>query len=266
MTETFDFHQGTLPVLISIPHAGTQLPPGMAERLTPAACKLPDTDWFVDQLYEFAAETGASTITARYSRYVVDLNRPVNDAPLYPGQAGTGLCPMALFDGGPLYAEGAEPDDDEIARRVGQYWQPYHDRLQAELARLRGRHDDVLLWDAHSIRSRVPRLFEGQLPDLNFGTAGGVSCSAGISDAVYAEAKCSRDFTLIMNGRFKGGYITRQYGDPVNGIHAMQLELAQSCYLDETRGPVFDNSKAAGLVNLLKTCIDQAMRKMVCPE
>ncbi|MFO0219067.1 MAG: N-formylglutamate amidohydrolase, partial [Planctomycetota bacterium] len=176
MSRHFEFRSGVLPLLVSIPHAGTDLPDGFAERLTDSARRLPDTDWFVDRLYDLPLLREASMIVARTSRYVVDLNRPPGDESLYPGQSTTGLCPLVQFDGKPIYLPGAEPDAAEIAGRVETYWQPYHTAIANELERLRARHSRVLIFDAHSIASEVPRLFPGVLPDFNFGTNHGASC------------------------------------------------------------------------------------------
>jgi len=178
--ETFTLHRGSTPLFVSLPHDGTELPDDIAGRLTPSARRVPDTDWHVSQLYAFAREIGASMIVPRYSRYVVDLNRPPDNASLYPGQSTTGLCPIVQFTGEPIYKAGAEPSNTEIAERVEKYWQPYHAALAAELARIRATHGRVVLWEGHSIRSVVPFLFDGELPDFNLGTSGGASCSIAL--------------------------------------------------------------------------------------
>jgi N-formylglutamate deformylase len=230
--QPFQLTQGRLPLLISIPHLGMRIPHELAAQMTPEAARLVDTDWHLDQLYDFAAAMGASIIQAHYSRYVIDLNRPPTGESLYPGQTTTGLCPTETFRGEPLYRAGSEPDAAEIARRREVYWQPYHDALALELKRLRQLHGQVLLWDAHSIASVLPRLFEGKLPDLNFGTAGGASCDAQVLQAAL-QCLGGEPFTQVVNGRFKGGYITRHYGQPNQGTHAIQLELCQSLYMSE---------------------------------
>jgi N-formylglutamate amidohydrolase len=232
MSAVFDFAAGSSPLLISIPHDGRELAPGMAARMSGPGRALPDTDWHVRRLYGFAAQLGAGILAANYSRYVVDLNRPADDSALYAGQVSTGLCPLTTFDGAPIYAAGNEPDGAERRARIEAYWRPYHDKLQAELDRLRRRHGYVLLWDAHSIRAAVPRLFEGTLPDLNVGTNDGRSCAAEIAAAVSDAADAS-GFESVTNGRFRGGFITRHYGTPASGVHAIQLELAQRAYMDE---------------------------------
>jgi N-formylglutamate deformylase len=231
--DTFTLHRGTAPLLVSVPHDGTEVPDAIAERLTPSARRVPDTDWHVSRLYAFARELGASMIIPRYSRYVVDLNRPPDNASLYPGQNTTGLCPIVQFSGDPVYQAGAEPSNTEIAERIETYWRPYHEALAAELARIRAAHGRVVLWEGHSIRSVVPFLFEGQLPDFNLGTAGGASCSVALQSRLIAVLGAAREHTHVVNGRFKGGYITRHYGEPAQDIEAVQLELAQLNYLDE---------------------------------
>jgi N-formylglutamate deformylase len=232
-SQPFQLKQGQLPLLISIPHLGTRIPQALAAQMTSEAARLVDTDWHLDRLYDFAVAMGASIIQARYSRYVIDLNRPPTGESLYPGQTTTGLCPTETFRGGPLYRAGSEPDAAEIARRREVYWQPYHDALAVELARLRQLHGQVLLWDAHSIASVLPRLFDGKLPDLNFGTAGGASCEPKVLQAALCCLD-SEPLTQVVNGRFKGGYITRHYGQPRQGVHAIQLELCQCLYMNET--------------------------------
>lgn len=256
--ESFRFRQGSTPLLVSMPHAGTYIPNAIAARMTEPALKVPDTDWHIDRLYDFLDEIGASILTATHSRYVVDLNRPPDDASLYPGQTSTGLCPAATFSGEALYGDGSAPAADEIAERRERYWQPYHDQLSAELARLRSEHGFVLLWEAHSIATRVPRLFEGELPQLNIGTAGGASAIAGLGEALLGRAQASR-YSAVLNGRFTGGYITRHYGRPANGISAVQLELTQACYMDEVYPFAFRDEKANELRPVLRDMIATAL-------
>lgn len=231
--DIFELHRGSVPLLVSLPHNGTEVPADIAARLMPAAQRVPDTDWHVAQLYDFARELGASVLVPRYSRYVVDLNRPSDDVSLYPGQNTTGLCPSVQFTGEPVYLAGQEPSPDEIALRVDRYWRPYHDALAAEIERLRARHGRAVLWDGHSIRSQVPFLFEGRLPDFNLGTAGGASCSPRLQQGLAAILAGQEQYTHVVNGRFKGGHITRHYGTPTRGVDAVQLELAQCIYMDE---------------------------------
>jgi N-formylglutamate deformylase len=252
-------HRGTAPLLVSLPHDGIGVPAAIAERFTPEARGVPDTDWFVSRLYDFAKELGASVLVPSQSRYVVDLNRPPDDVSLYPGQNTTGLCPVRRFDGGPVYLPGAEPDAAEVRRRVATYWQPYHDALRGELARLRSLHGRVVLWEGHSIRSEVPFLFDGRLPDLNVGTAGGASCSPGLQAKLESVLAGQSDYTWVANGRFKGGHITRHYGAPADGVDAIQLELAQSTYMDEAGGR-YDRERAARLRPLLRALLEATQR------
>lgn len=248
----YEYVRGDGPLLISFPHSGTYVPPTLAARLQPEALDLPDTDWFVPQLYDFFRDLGASVIRATHTRYVVDLNRPPDGAPLYPGQRETTVCPTETFDGAPLYPDGANPSPSEIASRLTSYWQPYHEKLSALTLELKQRHGHCILWDAHSILSRVPGLFEGRLPDLNVGTAGGRSCASALVDGIVATLSAQKQFSFVVNGRFKGGYITRHYGNPGAGIDAVQLEIAQCAYLVETRTPVFDAARAKPLNLLLR--------------
>ncbi len=232
-TPVFNLHQGTIPLLISIPHCGTHIPADIQDQLLPIALDVRDTDWHLPELYAFAKEMGASILQANMSRYVIDLNRPIDQTNLYPGQDTTLLCPIDNFDREPLYPAGKTPTQDEINRRRALYWQPYHDALQGELARLKTLHGQLVMWDAHSIRSVLPRFFEGKLTDLNLGTASGKSCDPALSAKVFACAQTNTLHTSVLNGRFTGGTITRQYGQPDQGIHAIQLEMTWSAYMNE---------------------------------
>lgn len=256
MIEICSTHEGSSPLLISVPHDGCHLPPDIMERMSPAGLAVPDTDWHVAELYEFARDLDAHIIIANYSRYVVDLNRSHADDTLYPGQVATGLCPTQTFAGDEIYSDGGVSDAEKSAR-VASYWRPYHDRLASTLAQIRAQHGYALLWDAHSIPSRVPRLFEGELPELNIGTNAGESCAAGIEAAVVAVARQS-SYSTAVNARFKGGYITRHYGRPVDGVHALQLEIAQRTYMDEGSG-VFDAVKAGEL----RTTLGKMLRSFI---
>jgi N-formylglutamate deformylase len=256
--DVFRLRHGTAPLLVSMPHVGTWLPEAIAARLTPIARTVPDTDWHLDRLYDFLDDMGASVLVATHSRYVVDLNRPEDDASLYPGQDTTGLIPLDTFAREPLYA-GAPPDAAERADRVARYWRPYHGALQATLAALRARHGVAVLWDAHSIRSEVPRFFSGKLPDLNLGTAGGASCAAGIEQALAQAAAAADGYTHVMNGRFRGGYITRRYGRPADGVHAVQLELSEATYMDEDPPFTFREDLAARIRPVLRALVAAAV-------
>lgn len=229
----FTFHRGTRPLLVSMPHIGTHVPAALSARLTPQARELHDTDWHLARLYAFAVDMGASVLQATHSRYVIDLNRPPDGASLYPGQSVTGLCPTDMFDAAPLYADGAAPTEAEVAERREALWQPYHAQLTGELARLRAAHGVAVLWDAHSIRSVVPRFFEGRLPDFNLGTADGASCAPALANRLLAIAQAQPGYTAVLNGRFKGGHITRHHGNPAQNVHAVQLEMTQCTYMQE---------------------------------
>ena len=246
-------HAGSTPLVLSMPHVGRGIPAGLAARMTARALAVPDTDWHVERLYAFARARGAAWLEPHHSRYVVDLNRPPDDAALYAGQVSTGLCPRETFEGEPLYVD-AGPSAAEVAERRGAYWQPYHAELAALLAAARARHGYALLLDAHSIRSRVPRLFPGRLPDINLGTHDGRSCDPSLAAAVVAVLGAQTSFSHVLNGRFKGGYITRHYGSPERGVHALQIELAQCAYMDEATA-AYDAGRAAPLVRLLEEVV-----------
>ena len=255
----FDFHAGTAPLLISMPHAGTYVSPEVAARFTESARQVPDTDWHLPRLYACARELGASVLAANYSRFVVDQNRPPDDASLYPGQRVTGLCPLDTFGDEPVYQKGQEPDAQEVAQRRDAIWRPYHQQLEQELARLVALHGRVVLWDAHSIRSVVPRFFEGRLPDLNFGTADGSSCGPALSARLMAVAQADGRYSSVLNGRFKGGYITRHYGRPDVGIHAIQLEMAQCCYMQEQWPFDYQEESARRVQPLIERLLREAL-------
>lgn len=247
----FQFTAGRIPLLVSMPHVGTDIPDDIAATMSAPALGRADTDWHLVQLYDFLRDMGASTISARWSRYVIDLNRPPENTNLYPGMDTTGLCPVDTFARTPLYLDGV-PDDAEVQRRLARYWQPYHQQLRAELDRLLGIHGRVALWDAHSIASVVPRFFEGRLPDLNFGTAKGTSCDAGMERAIVNVARAQDTYSVAVNGRFKGGHITRHYGQPANRVHAIQLEMSQCVYMDEAAPYGYRPDLAQGVQGLLR--------------
>lgn len=256
--EIFDLHRGTAPLLISLPHDGSHIPEALAARMTPSARRAPDTDWHVSRLYDFARGLGASILRPLHSRYVIDLNRPPDDVSLYPGQNTTGLCPTVQFSGEPVYLPGAEPDEAEIAARIETFWRPYHEALQAELARLRALHGRVLLWEGHSIRGECPFLFEGRLPDLNLGTAAGASCTPGRQHALEAVLAAQTGHDHVANGRFKGGYITRHYGRPEDGVDAVQLEISQRIYMDEDTY-AYDEALATDAQRVLRALLVAAL-------
>jgi len=251
MSRIFNLHEGTSPLLVSVPHDGWQIPMDIVQHMSDAGRAIPDTDWHVADLYGFVKESGASMISANFSRYVVDLNRPADDAKLYPGSNTPGLCPEQTFAGADIYLD---PIEIDITARVVAYWQPYHEQLEKTLRTLRDHHGYALLWDAHSIPSQVPSLFDGELPVLNIGTWDGRSCASTLGDAVMAVAKHS-PYDAVLNGRFKGGHITRHYGDPANDIHAVQLELAQRAYMNEQTLEL-DRKKADELRATLQAMLD----------
>ena len=257
--ELYRLRSGSTPLLISMPHAGTWLPPAIAATLTEAGRAVADTDWHVDRLYAFAAELGAGLLAATHSRYEIDLNRAPDGADLYPGANNTELCPTTTFDEQPIYQADGAPDEAEIGRRRRLYWQPYHDRLKAELDRILERHGRALLWEGHSIRSLLPRFFAGRLPDLNIGTAGGASAGPEIERAVAHVAEAANGYTSALNGRFTGGYTTRAYGDPARGVHAVQLELAQVAYMTETPPFAYLPDRAEALQKVLKRMLEAAL-------
>jgi formiminoglutamase len=261
-----EIRPGDAPLILSLPHTGVDIPPAIEARLTSPWLARKDCDWWVDQLYAFAAGLGATVVRTRISRTVIDVNRDPSGASLYPGQTTTGLCPTQSFDGEALYHDGLEPDDAEIGARRAAFFDPYHQALRSQIDRLRERHAKVVVYDAHSIRSRAPRLFEGQLPQFNIGTNSGAACAPALVAAV--EAKCEASgFSWISNGRFKGGWITRSLGRPGRGVHALQMELACRGYMDEpetflspTTWPTpFDADRAApiraALIQILHLCI-----------
>jgi N-formylglutamate deformylase len=229
----YRYRRGAGPLVVSMPHVGTFVPRSVGRQLADCAARRPDTDWHLPRLYDFLHEMGATVIQATHSRYVVDLNRPPDGSNLYPGRDTPRLCPVDTFHSEPLYREG-DPGEEEIGRRVERFWRPYHRRLAAEIERVRAEHGIAILWDAHSIVSVAPRLFEGRLADFNLGTAGGASCDAELAQSLAVALSRHTDYASVLNGRFKGGYITRHYGDPGRGVHAIQLEMAEATYMDET--------------------------------
>jgi N-formylglutamate deformylase len=255
----YTLQRGTTPLLLSLPHAGTRIPNDIAGKLVPRALQVEDTDWFLDRLYAFAAEMGASVIVPTHSRYVVDLNRPSDNQPMYAGANNTELCPTRFFTGEPLYRDAMAPSEAEVQRRVATFWQPYHDALRDELARIRAAHGHAILFDGHSIKSELPWLFDGKLPDLNLGTVDGAACAPSLRDALASLLQAQTQFTVAVDGRFKGGHITRHYGQPAAGVHAVQLEKCWSTYMRETPPFEWHAAHAARLQPLLR----QMLRKML---
>ena len=258
--EVFSLHRGTSPLMLSLPHTGQHIADEVRGDLVDRATGVEDTDWHLDRLYAFARDLGASLLVPRHSRYVIDLNRPPEDAPMYPGANNTELCPTHFFSGEPLYRDGRAPDPTEIARRRNRYWQPYHAALQGELQRIRAAHGYAVLFDGHSIRSQLPWLFDGRLPDLNLGTANGTSCAPALRDALAAVLATSSRYGHVVDGRFKGGHITRHYGRPAERVHAVQLEMCWSCYIaDESAPRQWDDAQADGVRPLLRRLLETAI-------
>lgn len=249
------------PLILSMPHGGTGLPDEVAAGLNETGRAIPDTDWWIDRVYDFAAALDATVVRARLSRYVIDVNRDPEGGSLYPGQATTGLCPDMTFDGDPIYRDGEAPDGEAVASRRARYFEPYHEALAAQIARVRGVHGIVALYDCHSIRSRVPRLFEGELPVFNIGTNGGRSCDPAMAAGVRGICLES-PFPAVVDGRFRGGWITRHYGRPEAGVHAIQMELAQRVYMAESPPWTYDEALAAApkrvLERVLRSILDWA--------
>ncbi len=272
MTEWLQVRRGDAPLVVSFPHTGTEIPIGIEAQLISPWLSRKDTDWWVEELYDFAHELGATTVRTTISRTVIDVNRDPSGASLYPGQLTTELCPLTTFDGEALYLPGLEPNAGEIARRRRSLFDPYHAVLGAELTRLHARHGRVVLYDAHSIRSRVPRLFDGELPQFNIGTNNRATCDPTLTAAIETTCDASA-FTRVTNGRFRGGWTTRHYGAPWHDIHAVQMELACRGYLVEPSGPLssanwpapYDAARAAPLravlTDILKACIGFAVRR-----
>ncbi len=256
--EVFRLKNGASPLVVSIPHSGTYLPEPIVAQLSDAGKAIADTDWHLNEVYDCLDDLDVTVIAATHSRYVIDLNRPADGSPLYAGHRETALCPLGSFAGEPLYRPGCEPTVETINERIRQYWQPYHDQLAATLESLRARHGFAVLWDAHSIRSRVPMFFDGVLPDLNFGTNQSRSCDYALAKQLVAEAERSGRYSVVSDQRFKGGYITRTYGNPARGIHAIQLEMVQKNYMEELPPWRLLPGTAAGLSEQLRELLSLA--------
>ena len=252
--EVVTVREASSPLLVSFPHSGTAVPSAIEQQFTAAGRSLIDTDWHVPKLYDFLKELPVSTISANYSRYVIDVNRSPQGTALYPGQNETELCPTSTFGKQPIYLLGKAPDTEEIERRKQHYWRAYHQALTEQLTRIKKTHGYALLWDAHSIAAEVPRFFEGVLPDLNLGSAGGQSCDETLS-ANLLSMMTDSDYTSVHNGRFKGGYITRHYGSPASDIHAVQMEISQQIYLSNSSNYEYDRARANKLGRLLKKMV-----------
>jgi len=259
VSEIYRCLPGNSPLLVSVPHCGTRIPDHLAARMTPAALALADTDWHVDRLYGFAPDLGAHMLMANFSRYVADLNRDPAGTPLYPGADNTEVVPLHTFDRLPIYRAGEEPKANELRRRIDVYWKPYHDRVQHELERLKERYGFAILFDAHSIRSQVPRFFEGRLADFNLGTAKGASMEAALASRLLGVCQEASGYSSVLDGRFTGGYITRCYGRPAQGVQAVQLELAQLIYMDETPPFRFRSELAERIQPILRRVLEELL-------
>lgn len=249
--DVVSIRRGSSPLVLSLPHVGTEIPAELRPAYAPRALTVEDTDWHLERLYGFADALDATVLVPRYSRYVIDLNRPPDDTPMYPGASNTELCPTRFFNGESLYLPGRAPDATEAARRRDAYWRPYHDTLWAALAEAKARHGYALLWDGHSIRSEIPWLFDGKLPDLNLGTASGASCAPTLREQLAACLQTSA-YSHAVDGRFKGGYITRHYGRPDDSVHAVQMEMCQLLYMQEVPPFAYDETRAATVLPLLR--------------
>jgi formiminoglutamase len=266
MADWLQVSRGDAPLIVSFPHTGTEIPTAIEATLASSWLARMDADWWVNQLYDFADALGATSVRTAISRTVIDVNRDPSGASLYPGQATTELCPTTTFDGAPLYKPGQAPDAEAIAARRKAFFDPYHAALAAEVERLRAVHGKVVVYEAHSIRSLVPRLFDGELPNFNIGDNDGATCDPALTAAV--ETVCDATaFTRVTNGRFKGGWTTRHYGRPADGVHALQMELACRGYMDDPAEPPtaetwpspYDPTRAApmraALTDILQACL-----------
>jgi len=259
-SNVFKLKRGNSKLLVSMPHVGTQLPEWLIPRISEEAINLPDTDWYLEELYDFLDDLDVTVITANYSRYVVDLNRSDEDTSLYPGSDVTGLCPTNTFSRALIYKQETPLDTTEIRDRLNKYWYPYHDALVSEIARIKAIHENVIVWDAHSIRSEVPRFFDGELPHLNIGTGDGKTCEQALIEKILSAIKNNGNYSWVENGRFKGGFITRHYGQPSLGINTMQLEIAMRSYMNESSlSPNLDNNKTQLLRLQLKAMMESIL-------
>ena len=255
----FDYHPGRSPLVIAAPHVGTYIPPDIARNLTATGLAVGETDHHVQRLFDFARDLDATTLWATHSRYVVDLNRDPQSRALYPGRFETPLCPLSDFDRNDLYRDGRAPDDAEISRRREAYWAPYHAQLRAALDAARARHGHALLIDAHSIRPSIPSLFDGRLPDLNFGSNDGLTLSSALRETVRHWGEGQSGWSFVIDGRFKGGFTTRHYGRPEAGIHALQIEIVQDRYLNMSAPHLYDEAIAAPLSRALRPLVERLL-------
>jgi N-formylglutamate deformylase len=243
----FEIQRGASPVILGLPHTGTHVPGEIWDRLNENGRLLADTDWHIHRLYD-GLLANVTTVRATFHRYVIHANRDPSGSSLYPGQNTTGLIPETDFDGSAIWREGCAPTENDVLERVAQFHSPYHAALVAEIARVKAMHGVAVLYDCHSIRSHIPFLFEGKLPDFNIGSNDGKSCAPAIESAAMDVARNASGYTSVLNGRFKGGFTTRNYGQPADGVHAIQMELAQGTHLASESAPFeYDAVKAEGL-------------------
>ena len=240
-----EIHRGSSPVILGLPHTGTEVPAAIRSRLNDNGLLLADTDWHIDRLYD-GLLADATTVRATFHRYVIDANRDPSGKSLYPGQNTTGLVPLTDFDDKPIWKDGEEPTEGDIASRLAAYHRPYRIVLAAEVSRVKAKHGVAILYDCHSIRSRCPFLFEGTLPDFNIGTFEGRSCAPEVEEAVRRICAAAPGYTHVVNGRFKGGWTTRHFGKPRGRVHAIQMELTQSTHLDTEALPFAYSPEKAG--------------------
>jgi N-formylglutamate deformylase len=252
---------GDSPLLLAQPHGGTEIPQPVWERLNDNGRALADTDWHISRLYQDLVDN-STIVGTPIHRYLIDANRDPSDQSLYPGQNTTSLCPTTTFDGEPIYKPGQEPGEVEIQQRRQQFHQPYHDALQEQIDRIHQKHGYVILYDCHSIRSLVPYLFDGQLPDFNVGTNSGQSCSSDLESIVLNACASEKQYSHVLNGRFKGGWTTRHYGNPQAGLHAIQMELAQRNYMLEQAPWSYDASKAESLRVCLRNILQGILGRL----
>ncbi|MGB0959552.1 MAG: N-formylglutamate deformylase [Halocynthiibacter sp.] len=250
-----EISQGHSPLVLGLPHTGTEIPDECLDRLNDVGRAMADTDWHIHTLYEGLLD-GVTTVRTPIHRYVIDVNRDPSGASLYPGQNTTGLCPLTDFDGHDIYRDGHAPDAVEIERRRLAYHAPYHEAINTELERVKAIHGFAILYDCHSIRSKIPFLFDDVLPDFNIGTNLGTTCATDIEASVVAICAEAKGYTSVQNGRFKGGWTTRHYGRPLDGYHAIQMELAQSTYMQEQAPWTYEDDRAYLLRSHLKSILD----------
>ncbi len=257
MGSVFEVRQGASPVILGLPHTGTNVPDDIRARLDDNGLLLADTDWHIERLYDGLLDN-VTTVRATFHRYCIDANRDPAGASLYPGQNTTSLIPETDFDGVSIWKDGQAPTEADTADRIARFHKPYHDALAAEIARVKAIHGVAVLYDCHSIRSHIPFLFEGKLPDFNIGTDMGRTCDPAIEAAAVEIAGSAQGYSSILNGRFKGGWTTRHYGRPETGVHAIQMELAQSTHLATEAVPFnYDETKAARLRAPLKAILER---------